>query len=89
MGKKNLMKALREVFNPELSPNKGKKLHRRVMLLTDGAIEIHDLLAVKQLIKCEPETSLHTFGFGNEPVAKEIAVAGSGQHTMYNSADSR
>jgi len=51
MGKKNLLKALKEVFNPELSPNKGRKLHRRVMVLTDGAVEIHELLAAKQFIK--------------------------------------
>ena len=83
------MRALKEVFDPELSPNKGRKLHRKVMLLTDGAVEIHDLLAIKQFIKDHQDGSLHTFGFGNEPVAKEIAVAGSGQHTMYDPAGSK
>ena len=84
-----MMKALKEVFNPELSPNKGKKLHRRVIALTDGAVEIHELLTAKQFIKDQPEASLHTFGFGNEKVVREIAVAGSGQHTMYEHADSQ
>ena len=71
------------VFNPDLSPNKGKKPARRVFLLTDGVIDMSEKHAIKKLIEDEPDTSLHTFGFDNPAVVKEIAIAGGGHHTMY------
>ena len=61
------------------------------MILTDGDIDMEQQQTVKRMISNDRDrqTSLHTFSFGNHTVAKEIAVAGSGQHTMYDRTGNR